>query len=191
MSGHRSGGTWIPCHHQLPAAEVLRGSWGTWWPVGCCQLTSAVQPASTSPCPFAGSRAAGVLGVCLLPASSLSLPNREKREAGGCWRALLAVAEATRFKLDKHVLITAVILLPRGILSGRRQTLHGDKEWEKGKEKHDPPVVRESKRLGRQEGCTPRRCFCLCPVSLHPGCWQCRAAPNSAIGVPNPTITPV
>lgn len=58
------------------------------------------------------------------------------------------------------MLITAVILLPRGILSGRRQTLRGDKEWEKGKEKHDPPVVRESKRLGRQEGCTPRRCFC-------------------------------
>lgn len=36
---------------------------------------------------------------------SLSLLNREEREAGGCCRALHAVAQATRLKLGKHVLV--------------------------------------------------------------------------------------
>lgn len=109
---------------------------------------------------------------------SLSLPNREEREAGGCCRALPAVAQATRLKLGKHVLVAAAILLPRGVLRGRKQTLYGDEEWEKGEEKHDPPVVRESKGLGRQEGCTPSAVSAAAPwVLAVPCCWGAQSNP--------------
>lgn len=37
-------------------------------------------------------------------------------------RALVAVAKATNFKPDKHMLIAAAILLPAGILNGRKHT---------------------------------------------------------------------
>lgn len=80
--------------------------------------------------PWAGSSAGGTLSMHVCYPSHLNYCKNERTKAGEYVRALVAVAKATNFKPDKHMLITAAILLPAGILNGRKQTQKGSEKWE-------------------------------------------------------------
>lgn len=97
--------------------------------------------------PWAGSSAGGTLSMHVCYPSHLNYCKNERTKAGEYVRALVAVAKATNFKPDKHMLITAAILLPAGILNGRKQTQKGSEKWD------EPPMALESKQLCRQESC--------------------------------------